>query len=213
MGAQKAKLVTDSYGGYYGSFQGKIIALPAFQMCSSPFHGMFGPLGAGILSGRSYPRGWIESRQAANRTPEVDTSATGNPNVRPQPGRKGKGVPRVRHRLKYFCRRSPGRGASLSTALSAGFPRNSQRTPSQLRCSSQSISNRARPIGPRNPRWGLSSDRLEIFPSPPESHSGTPAQSKETCFSGVKIFSYRQSQFRAVLSSFLACLCVFVNAL
>jgi len=96
-----------------------------------------------------------------------------------------------------------------STALSAGFPRNSQRTPSQRCRSSQSISNRARPICPRNPRGGLSSDRLKIFPSAPESHSRTPARSKETCFSGVKIFSYRQSQFRAVISSFLACICVF----
>jgi len=163
-----AKSATDVYRRYYRSFRGMVMALPAFQMCSCPFHRMFGPLGAGIPCGRSYPRGWIEPRQAANRASKVDTSTTGNPNVRPQPGRKGKGVPRVRHRLKRFCGRSAGRSAPFSAALSAGFARNPKCTLSQRSCSSQSISNRACPIGPRNPRRGLSSDWIEIFPSSPQ---------------------------------------------
>jgi len=171
------------------------MALPVYQMRSSPFHRMFGPPDAGIPSRRSYPRGWIDPKEPANRTPEVDTSATGHPYVRSQPGRKGEGVPRVCHRLKRLSRRSAGRGAPLPAALSAGFAGNSQRTLSQRRCSSQSASHRARAIRPRHPRGGLSSNWLEILPSSPEPRPRPRTQSKETCFSGVKIFSSPQSRF------------------
>ena len=131
---------------------GKVTGLPVYQVRSSLFHGLFGPPGAGIPSRRSYPRGWIDSKEPANRTPEVDTSATGHPYVRSQPGRKGEGVPGIRHRLKRLCRRSAGRGAPLPSALSAGFAGDPQCTLSQRSCSSQSVSKRPRAIGPRHPR-------------------------------------------------------------
>lgn len=137
---------------YCRSLQGQVIGSPVYQMRSSLFHRLFGPPGAGIPSRRSSPRGCIEPKEPANRATEVDTSATGNPNVRSQPGRKGEGVPRVRHRLKRFCRRSASRGAPLPAALSAGFAGNSQRTLSHRFCSPQSVSNCARAISPRNPR-------------------------------------------------------------
>ena len=173
---------------------GKPSALPVYQMRSSPFHRMFGPPDAGIPSRRSYPRGWIDPKEPANRTPEVDTSATGHPYVRSQPGRKGEGVPRVRHRLKRFCRRSASRGAPLPAALSAGFAGNSQRTLSHRRRTSQSFPHGARPSGPDHTRRGLPPDWIEVLPSSPESRLATSTRSKESCFFGVKIFSYSQSQ-------------------
>ena len=169
--------------------------MQVYQMRSSPFHRVFGPPGAGIPYRRSYPRGWIDPKEPANRTPEVDTSATGHPYVRSQPGRKGEGVPGVCHRLKRIRRRSAGRGAPLSAALSAGFAGDSQCTLGQRCCPSQSASNRARAICPRHPRRRLSPDWLEILPSSPESRPCPRTPSKETCFSGVKIFSSPQSQF------------------
>src|SRR5436190_9420764 len=51
-------------------FSGKPIALPVYQMRSSRFHRLFGPPDAGIPSRHSYPRGWIDPKEPANRAPE-----------------------------------------------------------------------------------------------------------------------------------------------
>ena len=155
---------------------------------------MVGPLDAGLSGVRSYPRGWIETTKAGNRAPQVDTSAPGHPGVCTQPGRKGKRVPGVRYRPQYFCRRSAGCRAPLFAALGAGFARNTQRTLSHRRRSSQSFSHGARSIGPDHPRRGLPPDWIEVLPSSPESRLATSTRSKESCFFGVKMFSYAKSR-------------------
>ena len=180
---------------YHGSFHGKVPHLPVFHVKSSPSHTRFGPPGAGLRGVGSSPRGWIESTEAGNRTPQLDTSATGYPGVCPQPGRKGKRLPRVRHRVKCFCRRSAGRSASLSAALSAGFARNPQRALSYGGRSAQSFPHGAGTLGSHNPRRGLPPGWFEILPSFAESRTHPSGEPKESCFFGVKIFSYPQSQF------------------
>ena len=178
---------------YHCSFHGKVPHLPVFHVKSSPSHTRFGPPGAGLRGVGLFPRGWIESTEAGNRTPQLDTSATGYPGVCPQPGRKGKRLPRVRHRPECFCRRSAGRRAPLLAALGAGFAGNPQRTVSHRRRTSQSFPHGARPSGPDHTRRGLPSDWIEVLPSFAESRRFTPTRPKESCFFGVKIFSYSQS--------------------
>jgi hypothetical protein len=137
---------------YHCSFHGKAPHLPVFHVKSSPSHTRFGPPDAGLPGVGSFPRGWIESTEAGNRTPQLDTSATGYPGVCPQPGRKGKRLPRVCHRVERFCRWSAGRSASLSAALSAGFARNPQRALSYGRRFAQSFPHGAGTLGSHNPR-------------------------------------------------------------
>jgi hypothetical protein len=170
------------------------VCLPVFATSSSWLHAWFGPPDAVLGRVTSYPRGWIEATETRNRTPQLDTSAIGNPSIRPQPGRKGKRVPGVRHRPEYFRRRSPGCGPALSAALGAGFTRNPQRASSHRRCPSQVFPYGARPSRADHSRRGLPLDWIEVLPSFTESHVRAPAQPKESCFFGVKMFSYAQTQ-------------------
>ena len=169
--------------------------MPVFHVECSWSYTRFGHPDAGLRGVGSSSRGRIESTKAGNRAPQVDTSAPGNPRFCAQPGRKGKRVPGVRYRPQYFCRRSAGCRAPLLAALGAGFARNPQRALSYGGRSAQSFPHGAGTLGSHNPRRGLPPGWFEILPSFAESRTHPSGEPKESCFFGVKIFSYPQSQF------------------
>src|SRR5215467_1784605 len=115
--------------------------------------------------------------------------------TKPRPKRER--FPRICYRPKHFSRRSIGCSSPRSSASGAGFARNSQRTVGRSRSRPEEFAKHASQDRARNPRRGLPSFGVEVFPAAVGSDHEASHHAKENSFPTVKIFSH--------LGSFSSC--------
>jgi hypothetical protein len=98
---------------------------------------------------------------------------------------------RICYRAQRLCGRGPCRHAWRSAASNAGFTGNSQRSFAHLSAGSQEFAQHAGESRSREPRGRLQPDRRQVRPASPACcRSSSNFEPKESCFSGVKRFSY-----------------------
>jgi hypothetical protein len=98
---------------------------------------------------------------------------------------------RICYRSQHLCGWRPCRDAWRSAASDAGFTGNSQRSLAHLSAGSQEFAQPAGESRSREP-WGrLQPDRRQVRPASPACcRSSSNFEPKESCFFGVKRFSY-----------------------
>jgi len=98
---------------------------------------------------------------------------------------------RVCYRAQRLCRRGSCRHARRFAASGAGFARNPQRSFAYLRAGPQEFAQPACESGSGDPRGGLQPSRRQVRPASDACRrTSSNFEPKESCFFGVKRFSY-----------------------
>ena len=143
---------------------------------------------------------WCGSAQVGRRTPRVGSIAACYSCFCPEPRSERQRLPRIRHGAKHLRRGRFGSSAPRSSASGAGFARDPQRTTGCLGSTAQEHQEHAGPNHSGNPRRRLPFAGPEVSASAAEPSNAASYVAKESCFFGVKVFSYENSPFEPRMS-------------